>query len=95
MADNNNQLSEIAVMHAEIKQVSELLIEIKEDFKDYKQSSDTEINDLKTRVSKSEQDIKILELKLANMEKRWDIPNKILITVLTAIATAVITLILK
>lgn len=94
MADNN-QLSEIAVMHAEIKQVSEILIEIKEDFKDYKQSSDTEINDLKTRVSKSEQDIKILELKLANMEKRWDIPTKLLITVLTAIATAVITLILK
>lgn len=102
MADNN----EIAILHAKLEQILELQAEIKEDLRQNKQWSEEHIDELKQKIIKNEQDIRLLELKLSNLEtlhkadmertnKKWDIPNKILITVLTAIATAFITLILK
>lgn len=102
MADNN----ELAIMHAKLDQIIEANAELKEDFKTYQQTSDNKLTELAAKITKNEQDIQLLELKLQHLEtlhksdmertnKKWDIPNKILITILTAIATAVITLILK
>lgn len=108
MADN--QINEIAIMHAEIKQVSELLIEIKDDLKQNRQWSEDNINELKKKINKNEQDIQLLELKLQHLEslhksdmeranKKWDLPNKIMFSMFGTVAgvliSALLSLILK
>lgn len=105
MADTT-QNNELAIMHAKLDQIIEANAELKEDFKTYQKTSDNKLTELAAKISKNEQDIQLLELKLQHLEalhksdmertnKKWDIPNKILITVLTAVATAIIALILK
>lgn len=106
MADNN----EFAILHTKLEQVLELQAEIKEELKNNKQWSEDHINELKQKITKNEQDIRLLELKLSNLEtlhkadvervnKRWDIPNKIMMTVLGSgigiLLTALFSLILK
>lgn len=106
MADNN----EIAILHTKLEQILELQAEIKEDLKNNKQWSEDHIAELKQKITKNEQDIRILELKLENLEtlhksdmertnKKWDLPNKIMFSLFGTAAgvliTALLNLILK
>lgn len=107
MADNNN---EFAVIHSKLDQIIEANSELKEDLKQYKQTSDNKLTDLTTRLNKNEQDIQLLELKLQHLEslhkadmeraaKKWDWPSKIMFSVfgtgMGVLITALLNLILK
>lgn len=92
---NNILLKEIAVIQSKLDDtradIQEIKIENKENF--------NEILALKEKQSEMEKEIQLLKQKVehnqASQEKKWDIPTKILTYVVTAVATAFMTLILK
>lgn len=95
-------LKEIAIMQAKLDDTKSDLNDIKQENKE----NFKRILELKDKQSEFEKELQLLKQKVDNLEKhhesdmaiqnkKWDIPYKLLIVVITAMATAVISLILK
>ena len=95
-------LKEIAVIQSKLDDTKTDLQEIKNENKE----NFKKILELKDKQTELEKELQLLKQKVENLEKnhehdmkdqekKWDIPTKILTYVLTAVATAFMTLILK
>lgn len=95
-------LKEIAVIQSKLDDTRTDLKDIRKENKE----NFERILELKDKQAELEREVEVLKTKVENLSRRhdidnqtqsekWDMPNKILITVLTAIVTAVLALILK